>query len=286
APYATIPGGRENAATSYAFAAGRRAKANHTGAFVWADSTDADFASTGNNQFLIRAAGGVGIGVTKPAARLHVHGDYNNTGAGGFLLDATDDGNPERYALRINPFAVDGSAVGYQFQTKSVSGGINVPLTFNHAGQVGIGNTAPGNLLVVGTGGAYCNGTTWVNGSDRNAKKDFSPVSPQEVLAKISALPITEWQYKADADGIKHVGPMAQDFHAAFSLNGADDTHIATVDEAGVALAAIQGLNEKVESGKRKAETRIQKLEAENAELRQSLEELKQVVGKLSHHQN
>lgn len=39
-----------------------------------------------------------------------------------------------------------------------------------------------------------------------------------------------------------HLGPMAQDFHAAFNV-GMDDKHMATVDEEGVALAAIQGLN-------------------------------------------
>jgi hypothetical protein len=59
AAYATIPGGRSNQATNYAFAAGNRAKANHTGAFVWADSSAADFASTTNDQFLVRATGGV-----------------------------------------------------------------------------------------------------------------------------------------------------------------------------------------------------------------------------------
>ncbi|MBI5384885.1 MAG: tail fiber domain-containing protein [Verrucomicrobia bacterium] len=56
---ATIPGGYNNRATNYAFAAGRRAKANHTGAFVWADSQDLDFVSTSNNQFSVRAYGGV-----------------------------------------------------------------------------------------------------------------------------------------------------------------------------------------------------------------------------------
>ncbi|MBU1692532.1 MAG: tail fiber domain-containing protein, partial [Verrucomicrobia bacterium] len=74
--YATIPGGRDNEANdNYAFAAGRRAKADHQGSFVWADSTDADFGSTANNQFLIRAAGGVGIGTNVPTARLTVAGD-------------------------------------------------------------------------------------------------------------------------------------------------------------------------------------------------------------------
>src|SRR5713101_3818615 len=60
AQYATIPGGASNSvAGNYGLAAGRRAKANHSGAFVWADSTDADFASTASNQFNVRATGGV-----------------------------------------------------------------------------------------------------------------------------------------------------------------------------------------------------------------------------------
>jgi len=78
---ATIPGGRANEANGdYAFAAGRRAKAVHDGAFVWSDSTDADFVSTAANQFLIRAAGGVGIGDTSPDALLDVAGDVRLDG--------------------------------------------------------------------------------------------------------------------------------------------------------------------------------------------------------------
>jgi len=73
--FATVPGGQDNRAGSdYSFAAGRRAKADHVGAFVWADSQNADFRSTDTNQFLIRASGGVGIGTNNPANTLHVNG--------------------------------------------------------------------------------------------------------------------------------------------------------------------------------------------------------------------
>ena len=69
APWATVPGGYLNQAIgNYSLAAGRRAQANHNGAFVWGDATDADFTSTGANQFLVRASGGVGIGTNSPAA--------------------------------------------------------------------------------------------------------------------------------------------------------------------------------------------------------------------------
>jgi hypothetical protein len=57
----------------------------------------------------------------------------------------------------------------------------------------------------------------------------------------------------------RHIGPMAQDFHAAFGLDGTDDKHIATVDADGAALAAIQGLNAKVEVRSQKSEYRMQK---------------------------
>ena len=71
--HATVPGGFDNTAGgAFSFAAGRRGKANHDGSFVWADSTDADFISTGPDQFLIRAAGNVGIGTTAPDAYLDV----------------------------------------------------------------------------------------------------------------------------------------------------------------------------------------------------------------------
>lgn len=74
---ATVPGGQFNSATGQSsFAAGQRAKANHDGALVWADNTDADFTSTGANQFLIRATGGVGIGTDEPQSALQVVGNY------------------------------------------------------------------------------------------------------------------------------------------------------------------------------------------------------------------
>jgi hypothetical protein len=114
-------------------------------------------------------------------------------------------------------------------------------------------------------------------GSDRNAKTDFAAADPAEVLQKVAALPVQSWRYKSEAEGVRHLGPMAQDFHAAFGV-GPDDKHIDTVDADGVALAAIQGLNQKVESGKQKTESRMERLEAENKELRGRLNKLERLL--------
>jgi hypothetical protein len=114
-------------------------------------------------------------------------------------------------------------------------------------------------------GAAYCDGLNWVGTSDQNMKENFAAIDPAEILDQVVSLPIQSWSYKAHPDD-KHIGPVAQDFHAAFGLNGADDTHIGTVDEGGVALAAIQGLNRKLAQ----KETEIAELKARLA----SLEEL------------
>jgi hypothetical protein len=107
------------------------------------------------------------------------------------------------------------------------------------------------------------------------------------VLDKVAALQISEWNFKTDAADKKHLGPMAQNFHAAFGLNGADDKHISVIDEGGVALAAVQGLNEKVEGLKNELNRR----DAENAELKQQndslaeqLHELETTVKQLAAH--
>jgi hypothetical protein len=138
-------------------------------------------------------------------------------------------------------------------------------------GNVGIGTNATTNPLEMGSG-AYCSvAGVWTSVSDRNAKEDFAAIKPAEVLARVVALPITEWKYKVEANGTEHLGPMAQDFHAAFHLNGADDRHISVVDEGGVALAAIQGLNQK-----------LNEKDAEIQNLEKRLDELQAVVKQLA----
>jgi hypothetical protein len=90
-------------------------------------------------------------------------------------------------------------------------------------------------------GGAYCDGTNWVNASDENVKENFESVDGQELLGKISELEVTKWNYKGNADGMKHIGPTAQDFKKIFDV-GSDGKTISTIDPSGIALAAIKEL--------------------------------------------
>jgi hypothetical protein len=102
--------------------------------------------------------------------------------------------------------------------------------------------------------------------SDRNSKKNVTPADTQAILDKVAHLPISNWTYNEEPSGVRHLGPMAQDFHASFGL-GNDDRTYNSVDAHGVALAAIQALERMVAA----QEKRIDALERENRRLERRL---------------
>ena len=68
------------------------------------------------------------------------------------------------------------------------------------------------------------------------------PSVRREILDKVASLPVSQWNFKGEQKEVQHIGPMAQDFHAAFGLDGSEDKRISLTDEGGVALAAIARL--------------------------------------------
>lgn len=192
---AAIPGGNGNSATNYSFAAGRYARAEHDGSFVWGS-------------------------------------------APGILATVTESFAENSFTVRCQG--------GARFYTAN--------------------GTGAGASLAAGSG-------TWTSLSDRNAKENFDDVSTSEVLAKVAAMPIKTWNYKTQADGIRHIGPTAQDFKSAFGV-GESDTGITTVDADGVALAAIQGLVEELKERDKAMAARDEIIEELKAELKAVKERL------------
>jgi len=255
-PYATVPGGEYNVASAeYSFAAGQQAQAVHAAAFVWADAQNSVFSSAGINTFNIRASGGVYLDPSTPAINF------------GGSLGVTEQ--------MLNLYGT-GYGIGVQSNTEyyRTAGGFAWYKGGTH--NNGQNNAGGGTtMMLLSSSGLTVNGT-FVNSSDRNAKQDFAAVNPQAVLDKVAAMPITQWVYKTDT-GTRHIGPMAQDFYAAFNV-GPDERHITTVDEGGVALAAIQGLDQKVAE----KEVEIQTLKQQNEALAAQLQSLAAAVRALA----
>lgn len=113
-------------------------------------------------------------------------------------------------------------------------------------------------------------GSSWSSISDRNAKANFVPVDGRQILERLAAVPVTTWNLKTQQPNIRHIGPMAQDFMAAFHV-GEDERYITTSDADGVAFAAIQGLY-----------GLVQQKDAEIGALQARLAELEKTVRRLS----
>jgi hypothetical protein len=149
-------------------------------------------------------------------------------------------------------------------------------------------DTGPNQFVIRATGGFFFYTTTgdkgaqlnsgdtsWTSLSDRNSKKDIELEDCQAVLNKLAQVPISRWHYNWEAEtNTPHIGPMAQDFKHAF-YPGRDDKGITTLEFDGVELAAIQGLNQKVED-------QLKEKDAEIQDLKQSVADLKKIVQALA----
>ncbi len=204
------------------------------GSFVWADrSPGPDFVSTQPNQFIVRAENGVGINTA-------------TTGATELAIQALDD--------------------SASITLRSLSGRQTAFVTNDASGILSLVTDPTGSfdrIQVFGGGGGLArltNGGTWTNASSRSYKENFTAVNGVDVLRRLVALPIMTWDYIGSAEGL-HMGPVAEDFKASFGLAG-DGKSISTVDADGIALAAIQGLNAKLESENAALRARLDALEA------------------------
>lgn len=121
-----------------------------------------------------------------------------------------------------------------------------------------------GRFINTSTGAYLTTGGTWTNSSDRSLKENLEKVDGSSILDKVESLPIYEWNYKAESDDVRHIGPTAQDFRETFGV-GNDSISISTIDPAGISLAAIKELtiqNKKLTAENKKLEDRLARLEA------------------------
>lgn len=191
-------------------------------------------------------------------------------------------------ALGYHPHATEAysAAIGYQCEatdTSSFAFGYNAhsdhkgSFVFNcENGGTNLYSNADNQFMVRATGGTIfysdAGATTgvilnpgagsWSFLSDSTKKKNITSVDVNETLERLSQVEVSSWNYLSQDDGVRHVGPMAQDFYAAFGY-GASDTTITTSDIDGVNLAALQALAIKA----KQLEEKVEELDATKSEM-------------------
>jgi hypothetical protein len=268
----TIGGGAANTASGL-FSTVAGGSGNNAGGDTISGSATVGGGS-GNNANGNFAIVGGGIDNTASGEFSTVGGGYINTASGqasfaaGTQAQAKHAGSfvwADDYSGALFAFA---STTTNQFSVRAVGG-----VRFVTAIDSGTGAATAGVKLNAGD-------TSWGTISDRNAKKNFAPVDGEAVLDRLAQVPVERWNYKWEADdSIPHIGPMAQDFKAAF-YPGRDDKSITTLEFDGVELAAIQGLNQKLKEKDAEIETlkegasKVDSLEKRLAELEQAVQAL------------
>jgi len=197
----------------------------------------------GVSRFIVSSAGQVGIGTNSPTALLSM----SNAGTADIQLtnEATATAGKTAQIWTIKNTG------------KFIIGATGTALT-NHFIL-----DANGNLKIKGL---------LNQGSDVNNKENIKVINGQDILNRLSGLPITTWNYKNDSPNNRHLGPMAQDFYSQFNL-GNTDKSIASLDTSGVALISIQQLNKNILAKEKTIKS-----------LQQRLEKLENLVERLSLH--
>ena len=213
----------------------------------------------GAQAMYINPEGNVGVGIEDPIlAPMHIYREDDTREF--FFLESNEAETVQDRAMMylVNNggirFEFNNPVLGTAWRFQAATGNKdNFEITKVGTGIIEMKLDGAGNLTITGN---------YEQTSDRNVKRDIESIDGQEVLTRLDQLALAEWSYIADPEGVRHVGPMAQDFYAAFGL-GSDETKIAPGDMAGVSLAAIKALN--AENAKLRA--RLEALELQQAQL-------------------
>lgn len=207
------------------------------------------------NSLYVDASGQLGLGTDLPSAALDVVG---NTEINGSLTASSDTTaltvtNTSATAADRTTLSLTNKGANTIFLNNTNTGAVGWTVTATDAGELDFQSNGalPGSIMSVDQYGQFTAMTsvsapTINQTSDVNVKEDIKPINGKDILRRVSEMPISEWTFKFDETNARHIGPMAQDFKAQFDLGNSDKT-IGIGDSAGVALAAIKGLNQVIE---------------------------------------
>jgi len=234
------------------------------GAGVWGEHKANGIGTVGKSEDGVGISGFSSAGVGVRGVSSNLKGGIGDSGVG-----VLGEGAVNGVVGRSNGVGVVAESGKSSAIVATTRGTNTTALVINHwgSGNIIIGRDARNAEVfrVLNNGDVQVRGVTL--NSDKNAKDNFSTVNTLQVLEKLSQVPIQTWKYKTDPINLSHIGPTAQDFHVAFGLNGDDNTHLSSIDVQGIALAAIQGLYEKVKAENNQLRTALADVERRLAEI-------------------
>lgn len=226
--------------------------------------------STGMNASAAFAAGedNVASGAASVALGYHAH---TNARQGSFVF--SDRSSVDTLRAGVNHSANWRVSGGFRiFTASNLSTGVTIQ------SGASVSNWGQSSAVIsTSTGASLTTGGVWQNASDVNRKHAFEDVAGEEILTALRDLPIRKWTYDSEDETVRHLGPTSQDFRQAFGL-GSDELSIGTVDADGVALLGVQTLERRTSDQL----ARIEKLEQENAALRDEMARLKSEADELA----
>ena len=266
--YAGIGGGRDNAiepSSSYSFIGGGRMNMIGPAAGSAYSAIGGGESNVINGGFGV-IGGGKGNMIGMNGTHAVIPGGENNATDGDHSFAAGNGAS----AMHDNSFVWSGLAGGI---ASAGNGHFVVGAQKVWFGTTGAAQYNAGEFISTSTGAFLSDGGAWTDASSRELKENFQAVNAEAVLEKLMKLPILEWNYTNQPDTIRHLGPMAEDFHALFGL-GPDDRSISGVDRSGVGFAAVQALARRVQE-REKASA------ANQAEIERNAKSLKQQQARL-----
>ncbi|MCB0192559.1 MAG: tail fiber domain-containing protein [Anaerolineae bacterium] len=223
-------------------------------------------------------SGNFGFGTTTPQRKMHIIGSDGKVSSFPSSLGGKDAFIVENNG-NVNIGLITGStgASALKFYRDGAAGFVGYINYDNTKKTMDFYVEDNGSLMQLNSSGDLSLSGALSQNSDINAKMDIIPVDNQEVLVRLVEIPVSTWSYKDDGADIRHMGPMAQDFYAAFEL-GQDDRHISPLDTSGATLAAVQALYELSQE----KDAQIAELEQQNEALEARLEALEAIVSELA----
>jgi hypothetical protein len=192
------------------------------------------------------ANGGAGQGAIALGYRVTADADYavaigqraSANGHSGAIVFGDESTTDSIQAVANNEFAAR-AAGGFRFRTNAtLTTGCNLP---------------------AGSGVFSC-------ASSRTLKNGFVPVDGETLLGRIRTVPVNTWSYNDEPGHVRHLGPFAEDFRAAFGL-GTDDRSIGMLDIAGVDFAAVKALEARTADLQRQLQERDRRIDDLEARL-------------------